>query len=90
MVRTPDAVWGNLAVETAVTEWRGSVVRRLNIGARLAWIGNSFHFLYVDQILYVDQSPFVAPATPVRNVAETAPVERSAPIARIAAGAMTS
>jgi uncharacterized membrane protein len=71
-------------VEAVVTEWRGSVIRWLNIVARLAWIGNSFHFIYVDQ------SPFVAPATPAGNVAETNPAEWCILMARIAAGAQTS
>jgi hypothetical protein len=39
MVRTPDAFWGNLAVETVVTEWRSGAIRWLHIVSRSAWIG---------------------------------------------------
>jgi hypothetical protein len=73
----------NLAVETVVTEWRSGVIKCLNIIARLAWIGTSFHFIGIDLNL------FVAPAMPAPNVAKIPPAERYIPTARIAAGTLT-
>jgi hypothetical protein len=70
-------------VETVVTEWRGGVIKGLNIIARLAWIGSSFHFVLNELSL------FVAWAVPARNAARATPAECYIPTAWIAVGTWT-
>jgi uncharacterized membrane protein len=70
-------------VETVVTEWRSGVIECLNIIARLAWIGSSFHFVGINLNL------FVTPAMPARSVAKIPLAKRYIPTARIAAGTLT-
>jgi len=70
-------------VKTVVTEWRSGVIKGLNIIARLAWIGISFHFVLIKLRLYV------ARAVPARYAARTTPAECYIPTAWIAAGTWT-
>ena len=70
-------------MESVVTERRSGVIKWLDITARLAWIGASFHFIRIVLKL------FVAPATPPWSAEKLAAVKYYNPPAWIAAGALT-